>query len=116
MNLDEPCQVCHEVQAIRLIGTVAHCYVCSEAFLKPLRARVAGSIHDLLHPPWLTTDEGDPRYDRLDEVTQAVWRRTRGQTRDDYSVAVWQKKLARAVNQGFITESEARTAMSRYGY
>lgn len=95
---------------------MAHCATCAEAFLKPIRARVAGYDRELLHPSWLNIDAGSPRYDNLSDVEKQVWRRTRGQTRDTDTVALWQKQLARAVAMGWVTSSEAEAALSRYGY
>src|SRR5436190_21418922 len=46
--LDEPCGKCGKRQAVRLLGTVAHCRECSEAFLEPLR-RKHGTIR--IHRP-----------------------------------------------------------------
>jgi hypothetical protein len=70
---------------------------------------------ELLDPPWLSTDEGSPRYDSLTDVQKAVWRRTRGQTRAVDSLAEWVHRLARAVAMGWISKEEADSALSRYG-
>ena len=40
MRLNELCAVCQEAPATRLLGTVAHCEACAEAFLAPIRERV----------------------------------------------------------------------------
>jgi len=71
---------------------------------------------DLLHPHWLRTSVGHPTYDLLDEVTQAVWNRTRGQTREPQSIQEWQKQIAQAEAEGFITHEEADRTLSRYGF
>ena len=39
-QLDEPCQVCGQRPAVRLIGTVAYCQACADAVLEPLKAKV----------------------------------------------------------------------------
>lgn len=67
----------------------------------------------LLDPPWLRSSDGDPRYEALSEVDQAVWDRTRGQTRGHDSMRTWTQRLARAVESGLITETEARAAARR---
>lgn len=115
MSQSELCRVCGEVPAYRDIGTVPYCWVCSEAFLKPIRARVAQYDKELLEPSWLSSDAGSPRYDHLSDVDKRIWRATRGQTRETDSVAAWQKQLARAVHMGWITYEQARAAKSRYG-
>ena len=40
MSPGEVCQVCDVGPAVRLIGTVAHCEGCAEAFLEPIRQKV----------------------------------------------------------------------------
>ena len=67
----------------------------------------------LLHPPWLRSDAGNPRYDDLSEADKAVWDRTRGQTRGASSVVMWAARLRRAVEAGWISEGEADKAMRR---
>lgn len=39
MSLNELCAICEAAPAVRLLGTVAHCSPCVEAFLGPLRAK-----------------------------------------------------------------------------
>lgn len=68
---------------------------------------------ELLNPPWLHTDHGNPRYDALNVTDGAVWDRTRGQRRDTDSIVAWVAQLARAVQDGVITDSEADTAMRK---
>lgn len=75
---------------------------------------VADQRRQLLDPPWLASDAGDPRYDELSALDQAVWDRTRGQRRDADSLEIWVGRLARAVEAGVITEDEARRAVDRY--
>jgi hypothetical protein len=67
----------------------------------------------LLNPPWLHHDGGNPRYDTLTDDDKAVWDRTRGQTRNTDSVTSWVALLARAVRDGVIGAGEARTATRR---
>lgn len=67
----------------------------------------------LLDPPWLRSSAGHPRYDALDEISRAVWDRTRGQTRGADSIVIWAARLRRAVDTGLITEAEADRAMRR---
>jgi hypothetical protein len=71
---------------------------------------------DLLHPHWLRSSEGNPRYDSLTEQDKRIWNRTRGQTREPQSVQEWQKQLAQAVSEGFISEAEADRTLRRYGF
>ena len=40
MRLNELCAICQEAPATRLLGTVAHCEACAEAFLAPIRERI----------------------------------------------------------------------------
>lgn len=68
---------------------------------------------ELLHPAHLETDRGNPRYDRLDDVTKQVWDRTRGIRRNDDSIVMWAARLSQAVDQGWITPTEADQAMKR---
>ena len=49
----------------------------------------------LLWPDWLSNDEGNPRFDELTEIDEAVWDRTRGQTRGTDSIQAWAGRLAR---------------------
>lgn len=67
----------------------------------------------LLFPPWLHSDAGDPRYDALGAIDQAIWRHTRGQCGDVDSRRGWGERLARAVMAGLITEAEALAALDR---
>jgi hypothetical protein len=55
-SLSEPCQRCKSDAAVKLIGSVAHCHNCAEAFLAPLRAKwlkvvVVGVANQERHPP-----------------------------------------------------------------
>jgi hypothetical protein len=68
---------------------------------------------ELLDPPHLRSDAGNPRYDALSDVQKAVWDRTRGQTRGTDSVAWWVARLERAVDVGLITRDEAEQAMRK---
>lgn len=68
---------------------------------------------ELLDPPQLRTDDGNGRYEALDEPQRAVWDRTRGQVRGTESLAWWIARLARAVDDGLITEDEADRALRR---
>lgn len=67
----------------------------------------------LLHPHWLQTSAGDPRYDELSADDRAVWDRTRGQARGEDSIQAWERRLARAVEAGIVTEHEARRGINR---
>lgn len=40
MSLSELCAICEAAPAVRLLGTVAHCGECAEAFLAPIREKV----------------------------------------------------------------------------
>lgn len=68
----------------------------------------------LLWPPWATNGNG-PRYDDLSDVDKAVWRKTRGQRKDDDSVATWADELAQAVKRGDISAGDALAAITRMG-
>ena len=120
MSLSEPCQICHEAPAVRLLGTVAYCADCAYAFLEPIRRKLKARDElerkDLLHPPWLRTSEGHYRYDSLSDVDKQVWNRTRGQTREPHSLEVWAERLDQAVAEGLITYEEACKALSDHGY
>ena len=83
------------------------CGWCYEAHLRQLEEQ----RRRLLWPEWMI--KPGPRYDELSEVDQAVWDRTRGQTRDAGSIEAWAERLARAVRSGLITAAEAETALTR---
>lgn len=85
------------------------CWWCAEA---EQRQR-DGQRELLLNPSWLDDDTGDPRYDTLEPLDQAIWRRTRGQTRDIDSVEAWIQRLVNAVTSGLVTELEATQAIER---
>jgi hypothetical protein len=120
MPLDEPCWKCGS-PAIRLLGTSPYCWDCAEAFLEPIRLRLESidrarelRRENLLHPSWLRSDAGLPRYDSLDELDKRVWNATRGQTSEPQSIAAWSKAIAAAELDGLITTDEAREALASY--
>lgn len=65
----------------------------------------------LLFPDFL--HEESPRYDDLGELDRAAWDRTRGIERGEGSRRAWGERLARAVESGLITDTEARAAIER---
>jgi len=79
-QLDEPCQRCGQRPAVRLIGTVAHCAECAEAFLAPIRAGVIakhGSVDVIRRRPATATgprpDHGAGMWDMRCEACGAGW-------------------------------------------
>ena len=67
---------------------------------------------ELLWPSWNANANG-PKYDALDDVSKAVWRKTRDQRNDADSIIAWLKRLAEAAAQGEISDEDARLAMKR---
>lgn len=80
---------------------------------RALERQVADQRQMLLDPAWLHGDDGDPRYDGLSDVDKLVWDRTRNQVRGADSLTAWAERLARGVQCGLITETEARAAFDR---
>jgi hypothetical protein len=85
------------------------CGWCAQAWER----QVADQRRLLLDPPWLQTSQGDPRYDELSDDDQAVWDRTRGQSRGADSLQTWIDQLKRAVETGLVTRREADRAVER---
>ena len=106
--IDRTCTVCRaEWEGLERDGEWCPWCETREAQQRALERRL------LLDPPWLRTDHGNPAYDALDDVTKAVWDRTRGQTHGTDSILVWAARLRRAVDTQLITTDEANRALRR---
>ena len=120
MPLAEQCSKC-AAPADKLIGAYAYCWGCAEALLEPIRLRLESidrarelRRENLLHPAWLRSDAGLPRYDSLSDLDKRVWNQTRGQTSEPQSVMAWAMALFEAVRDELLTTDEAERALASY--
>jgi hypothetical protein len=104
--VDRQCAVCKATWTGLYVDDAEWCWWCERRDERQL----ADQRRMLL---WPEMPERGPRYDALDAVGQAVWDRTRGQTRGDGSMVMWAGRLRRAVEAGWIEEREADAAMRR---
>jgi len=135
MSLPEPCHQCG-VAADVLLGTQAWCHECAEAFLAPIREKVAlrqGLVRRLYKAPghgpgmWYlecqtceATWVGEPheacqwcieRTQRLVEDQRSLLLKPPAET----SSVTWARQLAHAQAAGIITEAEAHSAIRSLG-